>query len=240
MINKIISIFNFLGALILLLLCYLGGVLLYPIIYWFKDSTLSRDYPLWWWFDDEDGLYGAEYWRKAKNITKKNWWISYRWCGLRNPMWNAHTKIIPKSGLQVPLKAYGNLIHDGQQTNLMNSAVFHYVNDDGTWNGNVGDWMSERYSYLGWTFVWFEVKESLYLRFSFAKQLIGPLGLEIQIGTFHRHMFKIKLKWNKKIWEKRELIDLSRLQFENYTLVDVEKRSIISNPHKISKYIINY
>ena len=238
MIRKIISFFNYLGVTILLLISFIGGTILYPFIYWFKDSTLSRKYPLWWWFDDEDGLYGAQYWRDAKGITKKNWWISCRWSAWRNPMWNALTKLIPRSGIEFALNKYGLLIHNGKEVDLMNSAVFHYVNDDGTWNGNVGNWLSKKYSYSGWAFVWFEKQNRTYFRFSFAKKLIGPLDFELQIGTFQRYLFKMKLKWHNKIFENKD-IPLRNWEeiIVKYNSIALPKKNFFTT--KVEKYIIN-
>lgn len=236
MLVKIGAIFNYVGALFLLLLTGLGGVLLYPIMYWFYKDELNP--PLWWWFDDEDGLYGADYWRKAKGITKKNFWISYRWCGLRNPMWNAKTKLIPISGFEYPIYEAGKLVHNGEEVNLKNSAVFHYVNDEGVWNGNAGDWLSKTYSYLGWAFIWFEKDDKTYFRFSFAKQIWGKLGLEIQIGTFHRYMFKIKLKWHNKVFEERKITSIPYNTIVNYKTITLPYRDKKILPK--TKYIINY
>ena len=227
--------FRYLGALILLLLCYIGGVTLFPIAYLLR--RWKDYYPLWWWFDDEDGLYGADYWREANNITKKNFWVAWRWA-IRNPMWNAHTKIIPRSGLEFPLHKYGKLIHNFKVVDLMNSAVFHYVDDDGSWNGNVGECLSKKHSYIGWAFVIFEKQGVTYWRFSFAKQLIGPLGLEIQIGAFHRYIFKIKLKWNKKVFDHIPLTEIPHEAFVTHHELVLPKRDF--KEIVVSKYIINY
>ena len=237
MIRKFFSILNYLGVGILLLLCWIGGVILYPFIYWTKNWSASRKYPLWWWFDDEDGLYGAEYWRTAKGITKKNWWVSCRWSAWRNPMWNAHTKIIPRTGMEIPKELFGKLERAGEEMDLMDSAVFHYVDDNGEWNGNVGDWLSIKHSYIGWTFVWFKKFDKLYWRFSFAKQIWGKLALEIQIGVFHRYLFKIKLKWHNKVFEERSVFDVSKQAITNFNNIVLPRRDFFRT--QTDKFIIN-
>lgn len=235
----LLSIINYLGAAMLLLLCYLGGIILFPIAYLFRNSPYAKKYPLWWWFDDEDGLYGAEYWRIAKKIIKKNFWVAWRW-SIRNPMWNAHTKLVPGSGLELIKYSAGKLKHKGKEVNLINSAVFNYVNDNGVWSGNVGEYLSGYYSYLGWSFIYFEKSNGrTYWRFSLAKQIIGDLGIEIQIGTFHRYIFKIKLKWNNKIFERDCPISCTPVNvINNFKTVVLPMRDYFSE--KISKFIINF
>ena len=189
---KIISILQYVGVLFLLLLSYLGGVLLYPLVYFFYYDGVKI--PLWWWFDDEDGLYGAEYWRKAKGITKNNWLVSYRWCGLRNPMWNAKTKIRPISGKEVIIYAKGKLTRNGEEIALSNEAQINYEDINGRYQGNAGDIISKRFSILGWSFVWFTKKDKLYWRFSLVKNFYKGFWLEIRIGTSYRFLFVLKLK----------------------------------------------
>ena len=190
--RKIISALDYIGVLALLLTCYLGGVLLYPLVYFFYYDGVKI--PLWWWFDDEDGLFGADYWRKAKKITKKNWWVSYRWCGLRNPMWNAHTKIRPISGDENIIYAKGNLTRNGEQIALSNEAQINFEDDNGKYQGNAGDNLSYYFSILGWAFIWFTKKDRLYFRFSLVKNIYKNKWLEIRIGTSHRYLFVIKIK----------------------------------------------
>ena len=192
-IKKILSVLNYLGALLLLLLAYLGGVLLFPFVYWFRYASF-----FYWWWDDEDGLYGAEYWRKAKKITKKNFWVAYRWAGLRNPMWNAHTKIRPKSGDETLIKGYGKLTRNGENVNLMNSAIINYEDENGVYQGNAGDNFSFYFSYLGWSFVWYTKRDKLYWRFSLAQRLFKRRWVQFQFGAFHRYIFKIKSTVNSR------------------------------------------
>ena len=203
--KKLFSIIHYLGASILMLLAFLGGTFLYPFIYPFRKHI--RNTPIfWWWFDDEDGYYGAEYWKKAKKITKNNFWISYRWCGLRNPMWNAHTKIVPKSGTEKVISAKGKLTQDGKEIALHNNAVLIYVDENGKYTGNAGDFFSEKYSILGWSFVWFTIPGRLYWKFSLAKSIIWNIGINIQIGVFHRYIFKFKINKLKPLKNEKAII----------------------------------
>jgi len=196
--KKVLSVVNYLGALCLLLLAYLGGILFYPFLYPFRNvSWIRNNYPGWWWFDDEDGNYGAEYWRKAKGITKKNFWVAYRWAGLRNPMWNAHTKIRPGSGEEILLYGVGKLTRDGKEVNIMNIAIINYEDSEGRYQGNAGDYFSIYFSYLGWAFIWFYKNEKLHWRFSLAKRIYKRRWIQFQFGSFHRYIFKIKSSVNK-------------------------------------------
>lgn len=208
--RKILAIVDYLGALILLLLSFIGGHLLYPTMYLFRHS-IDNTPVFWWWFDDEDGYYGAEYWQKAKKITVRviektdsiwkktikeiiNWLIAIRWSGMRNPMWNAHTKIKPPSGNEIIIKAYGNLTRNGEEIALSNSAGINYEDADGRYQGNAGDIFSEYFSVLGWAFIWFKKENSnrVYWRFSLAKRVYKRRWIQLQFGAFHRYIWKMK------------------------------------------------
>lgn len=190
--KKILSIVNYIGAFVLLALAFVGGMVLYPFVYPFRNINFVRNNtPFWWFFDDEDGFYGAEYWRTAKGITKNSFWVSYRWSALRNPMWNAHTKIRPNSGKEVIVRSWGKLTR-GEETSLSNSATLNYEDYNGNYQGNTGDYLSLKFSYLGWAFIWFTKNDKLYWRFSLAMRLFGKRWIEIQLGAFYRYIFKVK------------------------------------------------
>lgn len=208
--KQILSVFNYLGALILLLLAFIGGHLFYPLLYPFRK--LISEAPVFnWWFDDteEDGYYGAEYWRKAKKITVKiinkadsiwvkiskwlnNFWISYRWNGMRNPMWKVHIKIAPVSGNEAILKGYGHLTRNGKEIALSNAAVINFEDADGNYQGNAGDIFSMKFSVLGWAFIWFTKQNKVYWRFSLTKRIYKRRWIILQFGAFYRYIWKIK------------------------------------------------
>ena len=199
MINKVLSILVWIGVLLIQILGYVGGVLLYPIAWLLKKSVYSTKIPLWWWFDDEDGLFGAEYWRKAKKITKLNFWTSYRWCALRNPMWNLYSTLVPKKGDEVIVYSKGKLTRGNDNLSLYNVATFFYVDKDGRWTNNAGEFLSLQHSILGWVFIWFTIQDKLYWRFSYTGNVFWKLWLEIQLGVGWRYTFRIKFKWNPKL-----------------------------------------
>lgn len=150
--------------------------------------------PLWWWFDDEDGLYGAEYWKAAKGITRDNFWTSYRWLALRNPMWNMHTELVPIEGEEVHVSESGSLTRDGKPIALSNVAVMMYVDRDGKWSHNTGEYLSLKYSAIGTVFLWFKIKNKLYWRYSTVRKLVGRFYIEIQLGVGYRYTFRFKPK----------------------------------------------
>ena len=194
--KQILSVLEYIGVLMVLLLAFVGGYVIYPFLYPFRHSI--RNTPVfWWWFDDEDGYYGAEYWRLAKKITKYNWWVSYRWSGMRNPMWNAHTKIRPISGDETILKAYGHLTRDGKDVALSNSAAVMFEDDEGNYEGNAGTNFSMKFSVLGWAFVWLKKKNRIYWRFSLAMKLYKRRWIILQFGAFYRFIFKLKFAMKK-------------------------------------------
>ena len=200
MIYKFLSVLEYLGVLVLLLSAFLGGYIFYPIMYLFRNSI--RNTPVfWWWFDDEDGYYGAEYWRRAKEITKYNFWVSYRWSGMRNPMWNAHTKLKPISGNELIQNSWGHLTRNGENIDLINTAVINFVDDNGVYQGNAGDNFSEELSVIGWSFIFFkkknDAKARTYLRFSLSMKLYKRRWIILHFGAFHRFIWKFKFSMKK-------------------------------------------
>ena len=214
---KFLSVLRWLGAMLIALVAFILPKILYPLIYPYHRFEWSNKKPLWYFWDDEDGIYGAQYWREAKGITKYNFWVSYRWCALRNPMWNLHTKLVPIRGDEYYISMKGKLLRNQEaDVPLYKVAVLMYVNDDGSYLGNSGDNLSLKYSILGRTFLWFKIKNRLYWRYSFAGKIINwnfkitnffgrvikfPLNLwlEVQLGTGYRHTFRVKLKLNPNI-----------------------------------------
>ena len=83
---------------------------------------------------------------------------------------------------------------NGENINLLNTAELRFVNEDGRYTGNLGDYLSMRISVLGWALIWFTKKDKLYWRFSIAKKIYKNIWLHIEVGAFHRYIFKIKLK----------------------------------------------
>jgi hypothetical protein len=197
--KKLLSILNWAIMMLLPLLALILTPIIYPLVYPYRNFEWAKKKPLWYFWDDEDGLYGAEYWRKAKGITKDNFWTSYRWLALRNPMWNMHASLKPILGEEVYISMKGNLTRDGKEIDLYKVAVFHYEDENGKWVGNSGEILSKKYSILGKTMIWFTIKNKLYWRFSYAENLFSKLWIELQLGIGSRYTFRLKAKWKPNI-----------------------------------------
>ena len=186
--------------MLMLLLAFVIAPIFYPLVYPFRHNNWVRwKKPLYYFFDDEDGYYGARYWRKAKGIKDMSFWTSYRWSALRNPMWNLHASAKPVSGDEVYLKQYGRLTRGFQELALSNVAVMMYEDDEGVWMHNSGDNLSTTYSIFGWTFIIFTIQDKLYWRYSYVGNTFSKLWLEIQLGIGWRYTFRLKAKWNPNI-----------------------------------------
>jgi hypothetical protein len=193
--KKILSILKWVGVMLMPLLAFITAPFTYPTVYLFRNIKWVRENsPFWFWFDDEDGYYGADYWRKEKGITKDNFWTSYRWSALRNPMWNLHTILKPRKGEEVYLNQKGNLTRNNVPLALSNVAVMHFEDENGNWIGNTGKILSLKYSVIGKVFIWFTIKDTLYWRYSLVKNLFGSWWIEIQLGVGYRYTFRFKTK----------------------------------------------
>ena len=112
--------------MIVSLISFIVTPFIYPIVYWLPDSWRAYK-PLWYFFDDEDGLYGPVYWRNGKGITKRNFWVSYKWLGLRNRMWNLQASLKPIIGKEEMVECSGDLTQNGKLIDLSNVAVLIVV-----------------------------------------------------------------------------------------------------------------
>ena len=191
--------------MIVSLISFIVTPFIYPIVYWLPDSWRAYK-PLWYFFDDEDGPYGPVYWRNGKGITKRNFWVSYKWLGLRNRMWNLQASLKPIIGKEEMVECSGDLTQNGKLIDLSNVAVLMYVDKDGWWTHNVGESISKRFSKLGSTIFWFTIKDRLYWRYSHAGKINWKIlsvfkkafWIEIQIGIGNRYTFRFKLKYKDK------------------------------------------
>jgi len=199
--KKVLSILKWIGVMIIPLLAFIIAPVFYPIAYSLRHKRLFREKILWYFFDEEDGLYGAQYWKDAKGITEDTFWVSYRWSALRNPMWNLHTILVPVKGEEVIISEKGKLTADGKEIDSSNVAVLFYVDEKGKWSHNAGKYLSIRFSKLGKVFIWFKIKGKLYWRCSYAGNLFGNTWMEIQLGVGKRYTFRFKLK-NVKVYEE--------------------------------------
>lgn len=143
------------------------GYFLYPIGYFFK-MKLGVD--LFWPFMNDEGEYGhiEPRWRRKRNIEKDNFVTAWLWF-TRNPSWNFHQLVKPKSG---PLE---------------NKQVYSTVQN----RAYDIDWANKDTGKYGKMWAWYYIKGTLYGRYSFAK----PSGLirEFQAGAAGNR-YKVRLK----------------------------------------------
>ncbi len=198
--RKILSILIWFGTMLLSLLGFVLAPITFPIYYLLRNTKLVHYKPLWYAGDEEDGIYGAQYWKDANGITKDTFWSAYRWSAIRNSMWNLQASLTPKEGPELFISAKGELTYNYEDTSLEEMAALHYENEDGSWAGNTGEILSRRFSTLGRSLYWFSKGGRLYWRYSFADKVYKNLWIELQLGTStKRHLFKIKFKNIKRV-----------------------------------------
>lgn len=195
--KKLISILKYLAVMCISLFGFISAPIVFPILYLFRNTKLRRIKPFWYYFDDEDSIYGAAYWRNNKGL-KTNFVTAYRWNAIRNPAWNLQASLKPRKGDEVLLYAKGKLTQNGEPISPTNVAVLMYEDEAGNWIHNTGDKVSVKYSKLGKIFIWFNIGDTLYWRFSFANRVYRNLWLELQIGVGSRYTFRLKFHRNKK------------------------------------------
>jgi len=195
------NVFGFVTApfIMPLVYLYLGG----------KDGQIKRSNLLWYYYDDEDGFFGTDWFRVDKGYDLATKWnrfrCAYHWLALRNPAWNLHTTVKAPVGKVNIVSIEGDLWQDFKRVDLMEFASLKYVNNVGTYTDNLGEYLSIKYSKIGWTNVWYEVNGKLYFRRSFANRRRGYL-IEFHIGTSdHREVLRLKIRKEKKVYE---LLDL--------------------------------
>ena len=193
--KKVLSILKWMAVMLIALLAFLIAPILYPIVYPYRRFKWSNKKPFWYFWDAEDGVYGSDYWRKAKGITKSNFWTSYRWCALRNPMWNLHSELVPVKGREKVVSQKGELYRDDREVALSKVAVIQYEDKDGNWMHNSGDIISLKYSIIGSVFRWFTIKNKLYWRYSLVSNFFWKFWIEIQLGVGERYTFRFKIKF---------------------------------------------
>lgn len=167
---------------------------MFPLAYLLKKSVRKYKkvlYPLWLYLDDH-GDYGDDWWRRD---NPKNFWTAYRWSVLRNPAWNLQNSLRRKKGKPFVISSKGELRRNGKIQPVMTTAVLKYVNLEGDYSDNKGEYLSKYYSVLGDMFVWYKVKDKLYWKYSFAKN-VNFLNrfVELHIGITYRYTFRFKIK----------------------------------------------
>ena len=194
---------KWLGVMVANLLGFVTAPLVFPIAYLLRRFKIVRNKLLWIYFDDEDGFGFEVYWWGG--YKKFNFWWAYKWCAIRNPAWNLHTlSTIKKNEKEyVFLTPKGLLQKDGKilEPSLNVTGVLKYVDADGKYMDNKGDYLSLKYSIIGSQLVkFYDIRTRReYWRYSYANKLIGNIWMEIQIGYTTRATFRLKIKNITKI-----------------------------------------
>lgn len=202
---KIFSIVRWAIVMLVNLLFFLLAHIVYPILYPFRNLKLMNYIPFWWFFDDEDGNYGTDWFRDSLEYGNKTDWfslfrIAYKWSAMRNPSWNLQASLLPKEGYKVLLSSSGSAVRGGIVVSPFLMCGFKYENENGKYTNNIGDYLSLTHSILGRQFAWYKVEGVTYWRFSYANELFKNVWVEFQIGTNNqRYTWRLKIKRNLKV-----------------------------------------
>ena len=187
------------------LLGFVTAPLVFPIAYLLRNVRIVREKLLWIYYDDEDEFgYDVNWWMVNRS---RGFWSAYKWCAIRNPAWNLHTlstfvggwSTINKSEKDyVFLTPKGLLQKNGKvlEPSFRVTAVLKYVDADGNYMDNKGEFLSLKYSTIGSQLVkFYDIRtRKEYWRYSYANKLIGNIWMEIQIGYTTRATFRFKIK----------------------------------------------
>lgn len=200
---KTLSVLRWISVMLISLLGWITTKFMFPIAYYLRDVDIVRNKLLWIYYDDEDGIYGTDWWREANNyvINSDVAWFdrfacAYQWCALRNPAWNLQSILKPKQGLKKYISLKGSHSKNGNyDISIFDMCVLKYVSKDYTYQDNKGEYLSLVHSIIGSMFVWYEIDKTLYWRYSYAKKGLFGLWYEIQLGTNDRRFtFRLKIK----------------------------------------------
>lgn len=196
--KKALAILRWILIELVSLLGWITAKFMFPLAYVLRNVKLFRNYILWIYYDDEDGIYGAYWWNK-RLLT--DFWTAYRWNALRNPAWNLQAILKPKECVKKPISIYGRLRRNGADVGYWNMAVLKYVDANGRETNNKGQYISLQHSIIGRMLVWYYNDNTLHFRYSFAKNVWKRFWIEIHLGTTEkRYTFRFKIK-NKHVYE---------------------------------------
>ena len=199
-INKIWPFIHWALVMLINLLGFLTAPIIYPLLYPFRNTLIRNIKPFWYYFDDEDGDYGTEWFRKAKGLKTGSFWTAYLWSAIRNPAWNLQASLKRKRGNSRLIRAVGRLVRDGELVSLRNMAVLKYVDKEGKYMDNKGSYISLKHSILGRSYYVWEVEGTTYWRYSYAGNVFGKIWIELHMGIKDvRYTFRCKIK-KSEIW----------------------------------------
>lgn len=171
--------------------------------------------PFWWFFDDEDGNFGTQWFRDSLKYGNKLDWLSlfriaYKWAAVRNAAWNLQASLQPLDGEQIIISSGGSATKDGKVvTNLMAFCSFKYVDINGIYKNNIGDFLSLKHSTLGTLWAWYSVEGRLYWRWSYAGEVFKGFWIETHLGiNNYRYTIRHKWKFNLKIFENFSKVNI--------------------------------
>ena len=177
---------------------FVTAPIVFPIAYLLRNKSIVRNKILWIYFDDENEFgYDVDWWMGNK---QRNFWTAYSYCGFRNPAWNLQALWILKGGSEsyLFLRPKGILQKDSNiiHPSLVNNAVLKYVDADGMYMDNKGDFLSLKHSIIGSQFVkFYNIHDNKkYWKYTFANKFIDNIWLELQIGFTTRATFRLKIK----------------------------------------------
>lgn len=219
MLSKFYSILRWILFEIFISLCVVISYIFYPISYIFRDFIRKSRYGKnlflkvitfpWWVLLDDDSKYdwGDDWWIDVTNARLDTKWRrfieSYKWSVLRNPAWNVYTFIKPKDGVQVIRSKSGKLEKNGTVVTIGDDpwsdfAVMKYVDINGNYTDNKGEYLSLRYSVIGKSFVWYTIDNTLYWRYS----KVGKINNKIVIFLYNMisSIFKLSNQFDDKEW----------------------------------------
>lgn len=197
------SVIKWLTAMLINSLGFITAPFIFPIAYILKDFKVFREFILWIYYDDEDEFgYDVDWFMVGR---ERNFFTAYKWCAIRNPAWNlqASSKLNQRK-VYVFTKTKGVLQQNGNivEPSLNANAVLKYVDENGVYRDNKGEFLSIKHSILGSQYAEFYEVESgeKYWRYSFANKInIYNLWIEFQIGYSTRPTFRLKIKNIKQI-----------------------------------------
>ena len=204
--KKTLSILDWIKTMSINLFGYLTAKIVYPILYPLReDDDIRRKKPFWYYFDDEDGDYGTDWFRESLSYGDmstrwRKFRVAYKWSALRNPAWNLQASLKPIEGEKELVSTRGYVQRSGVELSPYVFANFKYVNKDGVFKNNIGDYLSVKHSAFGKSLTWYKVGNKLYWRLSYANNLVSKLWIELHLGVSNdRYTFRFKVKWNLKL-----------------------------------------
>jgi hypothetical protein len=159
--KKTLSILDWVKTMSINLFGYLTAKVVYPILYPLRyDREIRPNKPFWYYFDDEDGNYGTDWFRESLSYGDmstrwRKFRVAYKWSALRNPAWNLQASLKPIDGEKKLVSTRGYVQRSGVELSPYVFANFKYVNKEGVFKNNIGDYLSVKHSAFGKRLTWY-------------------------------------------------------------------------------------